>query len=79
MSALYDYISEHTSSLRDDPDYQRAVQAYTEIEEEVKKKIGGDLLYKYQCAEADISHRRDVAVFVQSLRYGRRFMLEVLR
>ena len=79
ITALYNYICENTPPIRNDPDYQRALQEYREVEEELKEKIGEDLLEKYQCAEADVSHRQDIAVFVQSLRLGTRFMLEVLR
>ena len=79
LTHLYSYISEHTPPIRDDPEYVQALQAYMEIEEEVKEKIGGDLLYKYQCAQTDVSHRQDVAVFVQTLRFCHAFMLKVLR
>lgn len=79
LTDLYNYISEHTLALQDDHNYQHAVQAYMTLEEEVKEKIGGDLLYRYQCAEDDISRRRNIAVFAQTLRFSHRFMLEVLR
>lgn len=79
LADLYNYISEHTPSLRDDQEYQRAVQAYMKLEEEVKEKIGDDLLYRYQCAEADVSHRQDVAVMAQTLRFSHRFLLDILR
>ena len=77
MTHLYDYVSERTPSLSGDPEYERTLQAYTEIEEEVKQKIGGDLLYRYQCAEAELSHRQDVAVFLQTLRLVRLLLREV--
>ena len=79
MSALYDYISENTPPLRDDPEYDRAVKAYMEIEAEVKEKIGPDLLQKYQCAEGTISRKWEMALFSQALRFGGHFMMEVLR
>ena len=79
LNDLYNYISEHTLALQDDRDYQHALQAYMTLEEEVKEKIGGDLLYRYQCAEDDVSRRRNIAVFAQTLRFSHRFMLEVLR
>lgn len=79
LTDLYNYISEHTLALQDDRDYQHALQAYMTLEEEVKEKIGGDLLYRYQCAEDAISRRRNIAVFAQTLRFSHRFMLEVLR
>lgn len=79
LTDLYNYISERTPGLQDDRDYQRAVQAYMTLEGVVKEKIGSDLLYRYQCAEDDISRRRNIAVFAQTLRFSHRFMLEVLR
>ena len=79
LTDLYNYISEHTLALQDDRDYQHALQAYMALEEEVKEKTGGDLLYRYQCAEDDVSRRRNIAVFAQTLRFSHRFMLEVLR
>ena len=79
LTDLYNYISEHTMALQDDRDYQHALQAYMTLEEEVKEKIGGDLLYRYQCAEDVISRRRNIAVFAQTLQFSHRFMLEVLR
>lgn len=78
LTDLYNYISEHTPSLKDDFEYQRALQAYMELEAKVKEKIGDDLLYQYQCAEADLSHRQDVAIFVQTLRFSHSFMRNVL-
>ena len=79
LTDLYNYISDHTLALQDDRDYQHALQAYMTLEEEVKEKTGGDLLYRYQCAEDAISRRRNIAVFAQTLRFSHRFMLEVLR
>ena len=79
LTDLYNYISEHTLALQDDRDYQHALQAYMALEEEVKEKTGGDLLYRYQCAEDDVSRRRNIAVLAQTLRFSHRFMLEVLR
>ncbi len=79
LGDLYNYIAEHTPSLRNDPEYERALQAYTKIEEKVKEKIGEELLYEYQCAEADIFHRQNIAVFAQTLRSNYHFLLEILR
>lgn len=79
LTNLYYYIVELTPAIRDDPEYEQALQAYTKLEEEVKEKTGDDLLYKYQCAEAKVSHRQDVAVFAQTLRFSHSLMLEVLR
>ncbi len=79
MTDLYNYITELTPAIRDDPEYEQALQAYMEIEREVKEKIGDELLYKYQRAEADVSLRQDVAIFVQTLRLSHSVLLEVLR
>jgi len=78
ITDLYNYICENTPPLRNDPEYQQAVQAYMEIEEEVKEKIGNELLCKYQCAESAVSFQSDIAIFSQTLRFGCRFMLEIL-
>lgn len=78
LSGLYDYICEQTPSLRSDPEYQQAVKAYTEIEAEVKEKIGDDLLYKYQHAEGAVSRLWELAIVRQTLRISCRFMLEIL-
>lgn len=79
MDALYDFVCENTPSLRHDPEYQQTVKAYTEIEEEVKEKIGDDLLYKYQRAERAVSRLWELAIVRQTLRISCRFMLEILR
>lgn len=78
LSDFYNYISEHTPPIKNDPAYQQALQTYMELEEAVKEKTGEDLLDRYQCAEAEVFHRRDIAVFAQTLRFGHGFMLEVL-
>lgn len=78
ISDLYDYICEHTPSSRDDPEYRRAVKAYEEIEEEVKEKIGDDLLYKYQCAEGAVSRLWELAIIRQTLRFSCHFLLKML-
>ena len=78
ISALYAYVCEHTPAIQNYPEHEQALQAYMEIEEEVKEKIGSDLLYKYQCAESAVSHQWEVAVFLQTLRFSHRFLLEVL-
>lgn len=79
LNGFYSYICENTPSLRNDPEYQRVLKAYEEIEKEVKEKIGDDLLSKYQCAEGAYSHLWELAVFRQTIRYCHYFMLEVLR
>ena len=50
-----------------------------ELEEEVKEKIGVDLLGRYQQAESHVFFLRDLAVLRLSLRFGARFALEILR
>lgn len=79
MDILYDCICENIPSLRNDPEYRQAVKVYTEIEEEVKEKIGDDLLDKYKCAERAVSHQWEAAIILQTLRFGHQFMLEILR
>lgn len=79
FSDLYHYISEHTPAIRNDPEYEQALQAYMEIEREVKEKIGNELLYKYQRAEADVSLRQDAAIFVQTPWLSHSVLLEVPR
>lgn len=78
INDLYNYISEDMSSLRKDPEYERAVQAYMEVEAEVKEKIGTDLLGRYQQAENEVFHLGNLKVFRHSLRFGAQFALEVL-
>ena len=79
LDDLYNYISEDMLPLRKDPEYERAVQAYMEIEAEVKEKIGSELLDRYQQAENQVFSLRDLAVLRHSLRFGAQFALEVLR
>lgn len=79
LNDLYNYISENMPSLRKDPAYERAVQAYMEIEAEVKEKIGGELLERYQKAESEVFHLGNLEIFRHSLCFGAQFALEVLR
>ena len=79
MSGLYDCISEDMSSLRDNPQYVHAVKAYMQIEEEVKEKIGRELLEQYQQAESQVSSLRNLEILRRSLHFGARFAMEVLR
>ena len=78
LTNLYNYISEDMPSLRKDPEYERAVQAYMKIEEEVKEKTGAELLDRYQQAENEIFHLRNLEILRHSLRFGAQFALEVL-
>ena len=79
LTDLYNYISENMPSLCKDPEYVQAVQAYMELEAEVKEKIGIDLLERYQQAENQVSLIGDLAILRYSLRFGAQFALEVLR
>ena len=79
ISGPYGYICEQAPSLRNDPEYQRAVKAYMEIEVEVQEKTGVDLLNQYQRAEWAVPHQWDFAIFRQILRFCCRFMLKALR
>lgn len=78
LSDLYNYICENAPSPQDDPEYRQAIQAYMEIEEKVKEKIGAELLSEYQKAEIALSRHWDIAVFHQTLRFSHAFLLEVL-
>lgn len=79
LAEFYHYISESIPSLRTDPEYIQAVQAYMTLEAEVKEKIGVDLIERYQQAESQIFFLRDLEVLRRSLRFGVQFALEVLR
>ena len=79
LTDLYNYVCEHTPKIHNDPKYEQSLQAYMEIETEVKEKIGDEFLSKYQLAEAEVTHRWGVAVFAHTLRLGRSFLLEVLK
>lgn len=79
LNDLYNYISENMPPLRKDPEYERAVQAYMEIEAEVKEKTGGELLERYQRAENEVFHLGNLEVLRHSLRFGFQFAMEVLR
>ncbi len=78
IAELYDYICEKTKYPWDNPDYKRAVQAYSKIKEEVKEKIGDDLFSQYQCAELDVFRWDNLATFSQTICLFHRFMLEIL-
>lgn len=78
LKDLYDTLTEEIRPPKGDPEYERAVQAYTDLEEEVKEKIGLDLLLQYQRAQdAAFGWEKD-AVFTRGLCFGAQFMLEVL-
>lgn len=76
---LYNYIFEHTPPLTDDIEYQQALQTYMELEDEVRTKTGGELLFQYQRAESEVSHRQNVAVLMHSLRFEAHLMREILK
>ena len=78
LTSLFDQIIEEIRPPKGDPEYERAVQAYMELEEEVKEKIGVDLLERYQQAESQVFFLKDLTVLRLSLRFGARFALEVL-
>ena len=75
---LYHMLTEGIQVPTGDPEHERAVQAYMELEEEVKKKIGLDLLSRYQRAHYLAHSWEDVAAFSCGLRFGARFVLETL-
>ena len=73
---LYHMLTEGIQVPTGDPEHERAVQAYMELEEEVKEKIGLDLLSRYQRANYLAHSWEDVAAFSCGLRVGARFVLE---
>ncbi len=75
---LYHMLTEGIQVPTGDPEHERAVQAYMELEEEVKEKIGLDLLSQYQRAHYLAHSWEDVAAFSCGLRFGARFVLETL-
>ena len=78
LNDLYCALLEDIRPPKGDPEYERAVQAYMEIEAEVKEKIGLDLLLRYQRAQNIAFGWEKDAIFTRGLRFGSRFMLEVL-
>ena len=79
ISKLYHRLIEEIQVPTEDPEYERAVQAYLELEEEVKEKIGLDLLSQYQRAQHIAFAWENAAIFSCGLRFGAQFMLEVLK
>ena len=75
---LYHMLTEGIQVPTGDPEHERAVQAYMELEEEVKEKIGLDLLSRYQRAHYLAHSWEDVAAFSCGLRFGARFVMEKL-
>lgn len=83
---MNDFITDLYRSLLDeiqvpfgDPEHEQAVQAYLELEEKVKGKIGLDLLSQYQRAQHNAFGWENVAIFSCGLRFGAQFMLEILK
>lgn len=79
LTDLFDRTTEEIRPPLGDPEHKRAVKAYMDLEEEVKEKIGLDLLSQYQRAHSDAFDWEKSAIFTCGLRFGARFMLEVLR
>ena len=78
INNLYSTLVETIRTPQGDPEYERAVQAYMKLEDEVKEKIGLDLLSQYQRAQDAAFGWEREAVFACGLHFGVRFMLEVL-
>ena len=83
---MNDFITDLYRSLLDEiqvpfgaPAHEQAVQAYLELEEKVKEKIGLDLLSQYQRAQHNAFGWENVAIFSCGLRFGAQFMLEILK
>lgn len=79
LTSLFDQITEEIQPPKGDPEYERAVKAYMDLEEEVKEKIGLDRLSQYQGAQNAAFGWEKIAIFTCGLRFGAQFMLEVLR
>ena len=79
LTDLYDRTTEEIRPPRGDSEYDRAVKEYMELEEEVKEKIGLDLLSQYQRAQDAAFGWDKRAIFACGLHFGAQFMLEVLR
>ena len=79
LTSLFDQITEEIQPPKGDPEYERAVKAYMDLEEEVKEKIGLDRLSQYQGAQDAAFGWEKIAIFACGLRFGAQFMLEVLR
>lgn len=75
---LYDYISQRTLPIRNDPEYIQAFKEYKEMEEKVKEKIGSVLLYEFEEAETRFYLKQDMAIFTNTLRFCFQFVLSVL-
>ncbi len=78
ISDLYSYVSERTFPIRNNPEYNQAVEEYREIEKEVREKIGADLLYQYQHAESTVSYLKSLAFFSKTLRFCQLLFFSVL-
>lgn len=78
LSDLYAMLMEELRAPIGDPEYRRAMQELTALEEQVKEKIGLALLDSYQRAQDLACRWEDVAIFTCGLRFGARFALAVL-
>lgn len=79
INDLYNSFLEEIQVPTGDPEHKQAVQAYMELEKEVKEKIGLDLLSQYQRARHLAFDWENTAIFSCGLRFGAQFMLEVLQ
>lgn len=78
ITGLYNALIQEIQIPAGDPEYQRAIQAYTELEEQVKEKTGLDLLSRYQCARHQAYRWEDIAIFASGLRFGAQFALTAI-
>lgn len=79
LTDLYLSFLEDIQVPSGDPEHEQAVQAYMELEAEVKEKIGLDLLSQYQRAQHIAFGWENAAIFSCGLHFGAQFMLEVLQ
>lgn len=78
LNDLYHTLIEDIHPPKGEPDYEQAIQAYMELEAEVKEKLGLDLLTRYNCAHNDAFGWEKIAIFQCGLHFGAQFLLEVL-
>ena len=78
LNDLYCAFIQDIRPPKGDPEYEQAIQTYMHLEEEVKEKLGLDLLTQYQRAHNDAFQWEKDEIFTCGLRFGAQFMLAVL-
>lgn len=77
ISELYDYISQRTLPIQNDPEYLHAFKEYQEKKEEVKEEIGSVRLCEFEDAIVHFYSKQDMAIFENTLRFCLRVILSV--